>query len=163
MKKNINQLLPIYFCSFFLFAVNGFSQTTAQDYFNKGSKEYYSGNMQNAKKTVLEGLARYPNNAKLNALKEKIDEEDKDQQQDQKQNKDQQNKEKEDKQKQQQQQDSKDKQQDNKKKPEPQQAKISPEQAARLLDAMKKNEKEQLLKRADFQKRNERRKTDKDW
>lgn len=64
---------------------------------------------------------------------------------------------------QQNQQNKEDQQQPDQKKKQQQVAKISPEQAQRLLDAMKKNEKEQLLKKADFQKRTERRKSDKDW
>jgi len=99
--------------------------------------------------------------------KDNKDQKDKDKKDDKNQDKDNKNQdqnkkdqEKKDKQDQQNKQDQK--QQEDKKKQQ-QQAKISPEQAARLLDAMKKNEKEQLLKRADFQKRNDRRKTDKDW
>lgn len=54
-------------------------------------------------------------------------------------------------------------QQQEQNKPQQQDAKISPEQAKRLLDAMKKNEQESLLKKMEFQKNNQRKKAEKDW
>lgn len=165
MKININYLFALLI--FLTTPLISFSQVNPQDFFNNASKVYYSGNTTNAKKIVLEGLGRFPDNAKLKALKEKIDEEEEKEQSKNKENqKDDKsdNQKKEDEKKQQdQKQDQQNKQEQQKKQNQPQEAKISPEQAQRLLDAMKKNEKEQLLKRNDFQKRNERRKAEKDW
>lgn len=54
-------------------------------FFNNGANQYIAGNTEQAKSTLMDGLRRYPNNQKLKALLDKINnQEEEQQQQDQK-------------------------------------------------------------------------------
>ncbi|WP_194774551.1 hypothetical protein [Pararhodonellum marinum] len=62
----------------------GMSQT-AGDYFNRSAKQYVNNDRAGAGQLLAEGLQRYPNDPKLNALLEKLNEEEEQDQQDQQQ------------------------------------------------------------------------------
>lgn len=155
----------------------------ADSYYNKSISSVKSEDIESAMKDLRTAIRLNPNDkdarANYEIISRLLDKKKQEQKQDQKkdQNKDDKNKKenqkddksdnqkKEDQKKQQQEQqkNEQNKQEQEKKQQQPQEAKISPEQAQRLLDAMKKNEKEQLLKKNDFMKRNDRRKAEKDW
>lgn len=133
--------------------------TYAQDagtYFHSAANTYCKGDMAKATQTLNEGLAKYPNDPKLNKLKKKLEEEKK--KEDEKKKKEEEKKKEDEKKKQDQQkkeedkknQDDKDKKddknQDNKKeeqdkRPQPQQSKLSEKQAEQLLNALQQEEK----------------------
>lgn len=78
---------------FFFFAEKSMAQT-AGDYFNRAARSYVKTEKESALKEVNDGLGKYPNDAKLKALKEKLEkeqEEEQQQQQDQQQQQNQQN------------------------------------------------------------------------
>jgi Mg-chelatase subunit ChlI len=73
-----------------LFAVKVQAQT-AGEFFNRAARSYVKTAKEQALKEVNDGLAKYPNDAKLKALKEKLNQEQEEEQQDQKQDQQQQN------------------------------------------------------------------------
>src|SRR5688572_12782284 len=54
---------------------------SAGDYFNKAARSYVKTDKENALKEVNDGLGKYPDDAKLKALKEKLEKEQEDEQQ----------------------------------------------------------------------------------
>jgi len=73
-----------------LFAVKAQAQT-AGEFFNRAARSYVKTAKEHALKEVNDGLAKYPNDAKLKALKEKLNQEQEEEQQEQKQDQQQQN------------------------------------------------------------------------
>jgi Mg-chelatase subunit ChlI len=73
-----------------LFAVKVQAQT-AGEFFNRAARSYVKTAKEQAIKEVNDGLAKYPNDAKLKALKEKLNQEQEEEQQEQKQDQQQQN------------------------------------------------------------------------
>ncbi|MGM0945594.1 MAG: hypothetical protein ACQEW9_10445 [Bacteroidota bacterium] len=74
----------------FFFIVLTYSATaqTAGDFFNQAARSYVKTERENALKSVNSGLSKFPNDAKLQALKEKLEQE---QQEEQNKNQEQQN------------------------------------------------------------------------
>jgi len=72
-----------------LFAVKAQAQT-AGEFFNRAARSYVKTAKEQALKEVNDGLAKYPNDAKLKALKEKLNQEQEEEQQEQKQDQQQQ-------------------------------------------------------------------------
>lgn len=99
--KNIKTLIVI-----ILFSLPTLAQDTEQ-YFDSGANQYIAGNLEQARTTVTDGLRLNPDNQKLRALLEKINQKEHQQQQDQQdqQQQDQQQQENQDQQQQQQQED----------------------------------------------------------
>src|SRR5690554_1992506 len=62
---------------------------TSAEYFNKAARQYVNSDIPGAGQVLAEGLQRYPNDPKLNALNEKLKKDQEEQKQDQ-QNQDQQ-------------------------------------------------------------------------
>lgn len=58
-----------------LFLFTETNAQTADNYFHNSANTYYQGNIAQAKSTVLEGLQKFPNDAKLNKMKKKLDDE----------------------------------------------------------------------------------------
>lgn len=79
MKIKLTGLL---FAFFLLVALEGMGQT-AGDYFNRAARSYVKTEKEQALKEVNDGLGKFPNDAKLKALKEKLE---KEQEQEQQQN-----------------------------------------------------------------------------
>lgn len=75
---------------FFFFAGKSTAQT-AGDYFNRAARSYVKTEKESALKEVNDGLVKYPNDAKLKALKEKLEKEQEEEQQQQNQQQQQQN------------------------------------------------------------------------
>ncbi len=73
-----------------LFAVKVQAQS-AGEFFNRAARSYVKTAKEQALKEVNDGLAKYPNDAKLKALKEKLDQEQQEEQQEQDQEQQQQN------------------------------------------------------------------------
>ena len=73
-----------------LFAVKAQAQT-AGEFFNRAARSYVKTAKEQALKEVNDGLAKYPNDAKLKALKEKLNQEQEEEQQEQNQEQQQQN------------------------------------------------------------------------
>jgi signal recognition particle GTPase len=73
-----------------LFAVKAQAQT-AGEFFNRAARSYVKTAKEQALKEVNDGLAKYPNDAKLKALKEKLNQEKEEEQQEQNQDQQQQN------------------------------------------------------------------------
>ena len=73
-----------------LFAVKAQAQT-AGEFFNRAARSYVKTAKEQALKEVNDGLAKYPNDAKLKALKEKLNQEQEEEQQEQNQDQQQQN------------------------------------------------------------------------
>ena len=73
-----------------LFAVKVQAQS-AGEFFNRAARSYVKTAKEQALKEVNDGLAKYPNDAKLKALKEKLNQEQEEEQQEQKQDQQQQN------------------------------------------------------------------------
>ena len=133
------------------------SAQTAMELFNPPAKEYIFGNNEVASNLVTQALAKYPDDEKLQKLKELIEQQ---QEQQDQQNQDQQNQDQPDEsdpsdssdQEQQEQDQQQNEQQPEEQEPQeaqpseaqPQQAgEMSEEEAQQLLDAMKQNEKDQ--------------------
>ncbi|MEY3647210.1 MAG: hypothetical protein RLZ13_92 [Bacteroidota bacterium] len=72
-----------------LFAVKVQAQS-AGEFFNRAARSYVKTAKDQALKEVNDGLAKYPNDAKLKALKEKLNQEQEEEQKEQEQNQDQQ-------------------------------------------------------------------------
>ena len=157
-----------YFSSILLMALIAVT-VQAQDadsFFHRGANSYINSQLNQAIKIVDEGLFQYPNDAKLNALKQKLEEE-KEKQQQQQQNQQNQNQEQE-QQEQDQQEQNQDQQQENQEQneeqqqeqeqgegseenePKPEEGKeidskeISKEDAEKILKALAQKEKELL-------------------
>ena len=73
-----------------LFAVKAQAQT-AGEFFNRAARSYVKTAKEQALKEVNDGLAKYPNDAKLKALKEKLNQDQEEEQQEQNQDQQQQN------------------------------------------------------------------------
>jgi hypothetical protein len=118
--------MKILFTLIFIFSCFLTAQSqTPDDYFHSASNSYILGNIDDAKRSLNEGLAKYPKDEKLNKLARKIkDDENKQKQQQEDQNQEQ----KEDKKDQQQQQQ------------EEQQNQMKRQDAERLLNAMQQDE-----------------------
>ncbi|MBC8206807.1 MAG: hypothetical protein H8E68_06615 [Kiritimatiellaeota bacterium] len=151
MKRIITVL--IFLCGFA-------SAQTATELFNPAAREYIFGNTPVASNLVTQALAKYPDDEKLQKLKELIEQQQQDQQQQDQQNQhqqdqDQQNQDQKNQQNQDQQNQQNQQNQDQQnQEQEPQEAQPSPaqpqqagemseEEAQQLLDAMKLNEKDQ--------------------
>lgn len=159
---------------FMAFGYTGYAQS-ANEYFHDTSKEYIYGELETATQVVDEGLQKYPDNQKLQALKTLLEQEkEKQQQQQQQQNQDQQNQQNQDQQDQDQQeqeqnQDQQDQQNADEQDPQEDgkqqelQAQMSKEEAEKILKALEQKEKE-LLKEFKKQKSpTAKTKNDKDW
>lgn len=75
----------------FIFFSNEIKAQTAGDFFNRAARSYVKTEKENALKEVNQGLGQYPTDAKLLALKEKLEKEQKEEEQEQKQDQQQQN------------------------------------------------------------------------
>jgi len=83
--------LTVFTLAVFLFFAGNIQAQTAGDFFNRAARSYVKTEKDNALKEVNDGLGKFPEDAKLKALKEKQEQEQKDEQQENKQNQDQQN------------------------------------------------------------------------
>lgn len=174
MKK----LLTIIFS--LLLTTLAFAQS-ADNYFHDGAQSFINADLQTAINEVQEGLSRYPNDAKLNALMEKLQQEQEkqqqqqqqQQQQEQQQNQEQQSQQEQDQnqeqenqeQQQQQQEQSENQGEQNPQEMNPEELesqKISKENAEKILQALAQKEKE-LLKEFKKKKTDGSAKHDKDW
>lgn len=82
----------IFFAFAFLLLFVGKSQAqSAGEFFNRAARSYVKTAKEQALKEVNDGLAKYPNDAKLKALKEKLNQEQEEEQQEQNQDQQQQN------------------------------------------------------------------------
>lgn len=88
----------IYFALVFLFCLQieaSYAQSS-EDFFNRAARSYVKTEADQALKSVNNGLQRYPNDAKLKALKEKLEKEKEEQDQKEKEEQDKQNQEEKD-------------------------------------------------------------------
>ena len=76
--KSINNICLIVLLLIILIPLTGKSQSQA-DYFNKAAKQYVNEDMQGTSQLLAEGLEKYPQDAKLNALWEKLKKDQEDQ------------------------------------------------------------------------------------
>lgn len=175
MKK----LLPIIFS--LLLTTFAFAQS-ADNYFHGGAQSFINADLQTAINEVQEGLSRYPNDSKLNALMEKLQQEQEKQQQQQQQQEQQQNQDQQSQQEQEQDQNQEQQDQENQEQQQQQEQsenqdaqnpqemnpeelesqKISKEDAEKILQALAQKEKE-LLKEFKKKKTDGSAKHDKDW
>lgn len=82
----------IFFALAFLLLFSGKAQSqSAGEFFNRAARSYVKTAKEQALKEVNDGLAKYPNDAKLKALKEKLNQEQEEEQQEQNQEQQQQN------------------------------------------------------------------------
>jgi len=88
MKTKHRIYLGLAFMLFFAVKVQGQS---AGEFFNRAARSYVKTAKEQALKEVNDGLAKYPNDAKLKALKEKLNQEQEEEQQEQNQDQQQQN------------------------------------------------------------------------
>jgi outer membrane biosynthesis protein TonB len=152
---------------------------SADEYFHGGAQSFISADLQTAIKQVQNGLNNYPNDPKLNALMQKLQEEQEKQQQQQQQNQDQQqqNQQQQERQQEQEEQDQEEQEQEqqqsegeNQEEQDPQEMnpedlksqQISKEDAEKILQALAQKEKE-LLKEFKKKKSEGSAKHDKDW
>jgi len=137
---------------------------SVEDFFHQAANFYIDGKAQDAKNTIQTALQRYPNDPKLQTLLGKIRDEEKQQNQNQQQNDQQQDQQQQDQQEQNQQQDDK-KQNEEQKEQQAQagekQQELSKEDAERLLEALKNQEKE--AQKAKQKPTRGRVRVDKDW
>lgn len=161
-----------------LLATPALSQS-ADQYFHNGAQSFINADLQTAINTVQQGLAQYPNDSKLNALMQKLQEEQERQQQQQQQNQEQQDQDQQSQQDQQQNQN----EQEQEEEQEPQESEgenqgeqeaqemnpeeldsqqISKEDAEKILQALAQKEKE-LLKEFKKKRSDGSAKHDKDW
>ena len=148
----------------------------ADSFFHRGANSYINSQLNQAIQIVDEGLFQHPNDAKLNALKQKLEEEKEKQQQQQQnqQNQDQEQQQEQDQQQENQEQNEEEQQEQEQgegseeNEPKPEEGKeidskeISKEDAEKILNALAQKEKE-LLK--DFKKKKSKDSAthDKDW
>lgn len=83
--------LTVFALGIFLICSGESLAQSAGDYFNRGARSYVKTDKEGALKEVNEGLTKFPNDAKLKALKEKLEKEQEDQEQENKQDQQQQN------------------------------------------------------------------------
>lgn len=172
--KSVAFLIVFIFLSAAVFA------QSADEYFHNSSNAYIDGQFDTAKRTVQQGLLRYPNNPKLQALLEQLEKEQEQrqqnqnqqqqnqekQQEEQKQNQQQQNNEQNQNQSQQNKKQEQQKQSDQNGDPQNQQqaaAQMSKAEAEKILKALEQKER-QLLKQ--FKKKSTKSgqpKNEKDW
>ena len=88
MKNKI--LFSALLLGFCLFGEGAIAQT-AGDFFNRAARSYVKTAKEQALREVNDGLAKYPNDAKLKALKEKLEQEQQQEEQEQQQDQQQQN------------------------------------------------------------------------
>jgi cell division protein FtsN len=172
MKK----LIAVIFSLFVTTAVFAQSQT-AEDYFHSGAQSFIQSDLQAAIDQVQTGLNQYPDNPKLNALMQKLLEEQKKQQQQQNQDQQQQNQqnqqqdqEQQNQEEQQEQENQEQEQGEEQQEQDPQEMnpedlnsqQISKEDAEKILQALAQKEKE-LLKEFKKKKSDGSAKHDKDW
>jgi hypothetical protein len=98
MKNKLILMLILFFC----LNIEITSAQSSTDFFNRAARSYVKTETEQALKAVNEGLVKFPNDPKLQALKEKLEKEKEEQEQEQK------NKEEQDQQNQQQQEQNKD-------------------------------------------------------
>lgn len=84
------KLIVLSVAIFLLFPEKSQSQT-AGDYFNRAARSYVKTEKEDALKEVSDGLNKFPNDAKLKALKEKLEKEQEEEQQESQQDQQQQN------------------------------------------------------------------------
>jgi hypothetical protein len=84
------KLIGFMLALFLLFVEKSMAQS-AGDYFNRAARSYVKTEKENALKEVNDGLGKFPDNAKLQALKEKLEKEQEDEQQQNQQDQQQQN------------------------------------------------------------------------
>mgnify|MGYP005810344033 CR=1 FL=1 len=151
-----------------LFAISVQAQD-AESFFHRGANAYINSQLNQAIQTVDEGLFQFPNNTKLNELKQKLEEEkEKQEQQEQEQEKQEQNEEQQQEEQQEQKQDQEEGEGSEENEPKPEEGEeidskeISKEDAEKILKALAQKEKE-LLK--DFKKKKSKDSAthDKDW
>ncbi|WP_051315426.1 hypothetical protein [Algoriphagus terrigena] len=82
--------LLVFTLAVFLFFTEKTQAQSAGDYFNRAARSYVKTEKENALKEVNDGLGKYPEDAKLKALKEKLEKEQEDQEQENKQDQQQQ-------------------------------------------------------------------------
>jgi Mg-chelatase subunit ChlI len=160
-----------------LMAVNVVLAQNADDYFHLASNFYINGNAAQAMGSIAKGLQKFPTDSKLQALKNKIEEEREQQQnqqnqnekqnQDQKEQQDQQEKEDQQRQQEQERQAAKeneqkqDEEQEQVEAEEPSEDELSKEEAERILQALQEDEKEAQKKKRPVKASG--RRTGKDW
>lgn len=114
-------------------------------YFHPAASLFIQGNTAGASNLVVRGLAEFPDDGKLKRLKELLENQQQDQQNQDQEQQDQENQDQED-QEQQDQEPQDQEPQDQQQQPEPQRAEqMSQDEAERLLDAMKQEEKNKRL------------------
>lgn len=89
MKNRIALILGIFIC----LGLNLLQAQTAGDFFNRAARSYVKTDKEQALQSVNEGLGKFPGDAKLQALKEKLEKEQEEQDQENKEQQDQQNQE----------------------------------------------------------------------
>jgi len=169
------EMKPTAFLIVFIFLSASVAAQPADAFFHNSSNAYIDGQFDVAKRTVQEGLLRYPNDPKLQALLEQLEKEQQKQQQNQnqqQQNQDQQQQQNQQQQNQQQNQDQQQQQQqqqsqsDSSGEPQNQQqaaAQMSKAEAEKILKALEQKERD-LLKQ--FKKKSTKpsqAKNEKDW
>lgn len=83
--------LILFLFNFFLLLSGEIIAQTAGDFFNRAARSYVKTEKENALKEVNEGLGKFPNDAKLKTLKEKLEKDQKEEEQEQQQDQQQQN------------------------------------------------------------------------
>lgn len=94
MKNRIVLLVGIFIC----LGLNSLQAQTAADFFNRGARSYVKTDKDQALQAVNEGLVKFPGDAKLQALKEKLEKEQEEEEQENKEQQDKQNQEQKDQQ-----------------------------------------------------------------
>lgn len=77
--------ITLCFVLFFILGVQGTFAQSAGEFFNKAARSYIKTEKDQALTTVNEGLSRFPNDSKLQALKEKLEQDQEKEQKDQEQ------------------------------------------------------------------------------
>ena len=90
LKLPVGKFAVLIFSFILFFSAETMAQTSG-DYFNRAARSYVKTEKENALKEVNDGLGKYPEDAKLKALKEKLEKEQKEEEQENKQDQDQQN------------------------------------------------------------------------
>ncbi len=83
------KIVPAFFLIMLLLAVNQAQAQSVEDYFNRAARQYVNSDIPGTGQILAEGLDKYPNDPKLNALNEKLKKDQEEQNQD-RQNQDQQ-------------------------------------------------------------------------
>lgn len=132
----------------FILSSNLLSQS-ADDYYHSAAQSYIKANYEQAKQAVAEGIAKYPNDPRLAAIAEKLknEEEKQNQQQEQQEQEQEQQQQQEQEQQKQEQQEQEEQQQQEQQQQQQQMEEMSKEDAERILDALKEDEKDEQKKR----------------